>query len=70
VGRFGTVKSVSVRAWPAVELLWGQADSVKVRAASLDMNTEQSMQRFKVFTRPICLSPVAPGWNGSPWAFA
>jgi hypothetical protein len=42
--RFGTVKSVSVRASPAVELLWGQADAVKVRAGSLDMNTEQSMQ--------------------------
>ena len=24
---------------------------------------------FKQFTRPIFASPVAPGWNGSPWAF-
>ena len=24
VGRYGTVQSVSVKAWPAVELLWGR----------------------------------------------
>jgi hypothetical protein len=24
---------------------------------------------FKQFTRPIFPSPVAPGWNGNPWAF-
>ena len=28
VGRYGKVQSVSVSAWPAVELLWGHADSV------------------------------------------
>ncbi|HEV3321531.1 MAG TPA: LmeA family phospholipid-binding protein [Solirubrobacteraceae bacterium] len=47
VGRFGIVKSVNVQAWPAVELLWGQADSVTVRAASLDMNAEQSAQMLE-----------------------
>ena len=24
VGRYGTVQSVSVKAWPAVKLLWGK----------------------------------------------
>ena len=24
---------------------------------------------FKQFARPLCPSPVAPGWSGSPWAF-
>jgi hypothetical protein len=33
--RYGTVQSVHVSAWPAVKLLWGQADSVDVRAGSL-----------------------------------
>jgi hypothetical protein len=33
--RYGTVQSVHVGAWPAVKLLWGQADSVDVRAGSL-----------------------------------
>lgn len=31
LSRSGTVLSVSVRAFPAIELLWGQADSVVVR---------------------------------------
>ena len=30
VGRYGTVKSVSVSAWPAVKVLWGDADAVTV----------------------------------------
>jgi hypothetical protein len=42
VGRYGTVESVSVRAWPAVELLWGSADSVTVRARSLDLSPAQA----------------------------
>ncbi|MGD1058944.1 MAG: hypothetical protein ABR992_16185, partial [Solirubrobacteraceae bacterium] len=35
VGRYGKVQSVSVSAWPAVELLWGHVGSVHVRAKSL-----------------------------------
>jgi hypothetical protein len=42
VGRYGTVRSVSVSAWPAVELLWGNADSVSVRAGSLRMTPAQT----------------------------
>ncbi len=42
VGRYGKVESVSVKAWPAVELLWGDADSVTVRAGSLRGSQEQA----------------------------
>jgi hypothetical protein len=35
VARYGTVKSVSVSAWPALELLWGRADSVDIHAGTL-----------------------------------
>ena len=42
VARYGTVKSVSVSAWPAVKLLWGDADSVTVRAGSLRSSQEQA----------------------------
>jgi hypothetical protein len=42
VGRYGAVKSVSVTAWPAVELLWGKADSVSVRAGSLVITPSQT----------------------------
>jgi hypothetical protein len=38
VGRYGTVDSVSVSAWPAVELLWGHADSARVRVGSLTLS--------------------------------
>jgi hypothetical protein len=41
VERYGTVRSVSVTAWPAVELLWGKAGSVDVRAGSVRMSTAQ-----------------------------
>ena len=42
VGRYGKVLSVSVSAWPAVELLWGHVGSVKVRAKSLAMSPAQA----------------------------
>lgn len=41
VERYGTVKSVTVQAWPAVELLWGKAESVNVKAGSLHLSTGQ-----------------------------
>ncbi len=42
VGRYGTVQSVSVSAWPAVKLLWGSADSVRVSAKSLRLTPAQT----------------------------
>jgi LmeA-like phospholipid-binding len=42
VGRYGTVQSVRVSAWPAVRLLWGSADSVKVRAGNLTLSPAQT----------------------------
>jgi hypothetical protein len=37
VARYGTVSSVSVKAFPAIELLWGKADSVSVHAVALSV---------------------------------
>ncbi|HEY5193858.1 MAG TPA: hypothetical protein VIJ39_08320 [Solirubrobacteraceae bacterium] len=37
VARYGTVKTVSVSALPAFELLWGKADSVSVTAGALSV---------------------------------
>ncbi len=42
VGRYGHVESVDVSAFPAVKLLWGDADSVTVRARSLSMSPAQA----------------------------
>jgi hypothetical protein len=42
VGRYGTVRSVSVSAWPAVELLWGRVDAVKVRVQSMRISPAQT----------------------------
>jgi hypothetical protein len=42
VGRYGTVESVTVKAWPAVELLWGHAGSVDVKAGSLRLTPAQT----------------------------
>lgn len=42
VGRYGRVESVRVSAWPAVKLLWGSVDSVKVKAGSLAIEPGQA----------------------------
>ena len=42
VGRYGELESVKVRAWPAVELLWGDADSVTVKARRLSLTPPQA----------------------------
>jgi hypothetical protein len=42
IGRYGSVESVHVSAWPAVELLWKHADSVKVRATRLRVSPAQT----------------------------
>jgi len=40
--RYGTVKSVTVKAWPAVKLLWREAGEVTVRAGRLKVSPEQT----------------------------
>ncbi len=42
VGRYGHVQHVDVSAWPAVKLLWGDADSVTVRAGRLALSPAQA----------------------------
>jgi hypothetical protein len=42
VGRYGVLESVSVSAWPALELLWGSADSASVRAKRLRLSPSQA----------------------------
>ena len=42
VARYGSVESVHVEAWPAVELLWGHADSVRVSARRLALTPAQT----------------------------
>lgn len=41
VGRYGTVESAHVSAFPAVELLWGKADTVTVSAGTLTVTPAQ-----------------------------
>lgn len=43
VGRYGGVQSVRVHAFPAIELLWGHADSVSVRAGDLRLTPTQTV---------------------------
>jgi hypothetical protein len=42
VGRYGKVESVSVHAWPAVKMVWGSVDAIRVRAKSLTLSTAQA----------------------------
>jgi hypothetical protein len=42
IGRYGTVEHVTVSAWPAVKLLWGDADSAQVRVGHLALSPAQA----------------------------
>lgn len=56
VEKYGTVKSVTVKAWPAVKLAWRHADEVRVSAGRLKMSPEQMvglLQEAKGATRTI-----------------
>ena len=41
IGKYGTVRSVSLHAFPAIELLWGRAESATVRAGDLRLSVSQ-----------------------------
>jgi hypothetical protein len=43
VGRYGTVLSAHVSAFPAVELLWGHGSSASIRAGSLALSAAQGV---------------------------
>ena len=43
LGRYGQVQSVSVSAFPAIELLWHHADSVSVRLSSFRRRTAPAL---------------------------
>lgn len=47
LGKYGTVKSVSISAFPAIELLWGKAESVTVHAGSLHISASQLSEMVK-----------------------
>jgi hypothetical protein len=42
LGKYGDVQSVHVSAFPAIELLWGDADAVTVHARSLSVSPAQT----------------------------
>lgn len=42
IGRYGKVDSVHVTAWPAIKLLWGDADTVTVHARNLKLSPGQT----------------------------
>lgn len=42
IGRYGTIRSVSVTAWPAVQLLWGGVESVRVVASRIALSPVQA----------------------------
>jgi len=47
VEKYGTVKSVEVKAWPAVKLAWRHADEVRVSAGRLKLSPEQAVALLK-----------------------
>ncbi len=68
LGRYGDVESASVSAFPAVELLWGHAQSATARAGSLRMSLAQAsallwqargVNRLDVSAQHLRLGPFA-----------
>jgi hypothetical protein len=47
VERYGSVRSVRVKAWPAVKLVWREADEVRVSAGRLKLEPEQAVGLLK-----------------------
>ena len=47
VEQYGSVKSVQVKAWPAVKLAWRHADEVRVSAGRLKFEPEQAVALLK-----------------------
>ncbi len=43
VSKYGTVRSVTVKAWPAMKLLWREADEVDVDAGTLALSPGQAV---------------------------
>jgi hypothetical protein len=66
VGKYGTVQSVSVKAWPAVKLLWGKADTVKVTAKSLAMSPPQTAKLLGETRGVTSMSLTAASVNEGP----
>ena len=68
VARYGEVRSVTVSAWPAVELLWKDADSVDVSAGALTLSPSEAQalleegsgtSRIHVSAQSVRLGPIA-----------
>jgi hypothetical protein len=47
VDRYGTVRSVTVKAWPALQLLWREADEVRVSAGALRLSPTQTVAMLR-----------------------
>lgn len=47
VARYGSVRSVTVKAWPAVKLLWREADEVRVSAGALRLSPAQTVAMLR-----------------------
>lgn len=47
IEKYGSVKSVEVKAWPAVELAWKHADEVRVDVGRLKVGLEQAVALMK-----------------------
>jgi LmeA-like phospholipid-binding len=47
LGKYGTVKSVTVKAWPAIKLAWREADEVRVDADALTISPQQTVPLLK-----------------------
>ncbi len=47
IEKYGSVKSVEVKAWPAVKLAWRHADEVRVSAGRLKVSPEQAVALLK-----------------------
>jgi hypothetical protein len=67
IGRYGNVQHVTVSAWPAVKLLWGDADSAEVRVGHLALSPAQAsallweargVQRMDLSASSVELGPL------------
>jgi len=70
IGRYGKVTSVHVSAWPAVKLLWKDADSISVRASSVALTPARTDALLSEATGTSRLDFVAARAREGPLALS
>jgi hypothetical protein len=67
VGKYGPVQSAHIHAVPAIELLWGHAQSASVHTGALHMSVEQGVELLKEASGVDTVQASSSSVQAGPW---